>query len=244
MNELDNEARILELYRAVPTDKVCILFDDDESKRIYESVALKIENWIDNSAKNSPSPDYLNPTESIMMEIMRVNDTNSEANRRETELQKELADSGIMDLFPNVNVATCIPNVHNQSYDSYINSFVNAVEKHNSKINKYKENHPDINKVVFFICDESEAYYECQERTRQGFRGRLHIWFGDKSFMCILKKAKVDAVIWYTPYKVLERDGIDFPEVVVINPSMIDESALIAYNNGYMLDAAQVKRKI
>lgn len=53
---------------------------------------------------------------------------------------------------------------------------------------------------------------------------------------------KVDVVIWYTPYKVLERDGIDFPEVVVINPKRIDENKLEVFNNDYMVDATQVKR--
>lgn len=242
MNELDNENRILELFRAVPTNKVCILFDDDESKGIYESIVLNKENWIDNSAKDSPPPDFLNQTESIMMEMMRVNDTNSEANRKETELQKELADSGIMDLFPNAKVATCIPNVHNQSYDNYLTSFAKAVEKHGAKISNYRNNYPDITKVVFFICDESEAYYECRKRTDTGFLGRLHTWFGDKKFMDILKMTKVDVVIWYTPYKVLERDGIDFPEVVVINPKLIDDNKLEVFNNDYMVDATQVKR--
>lgn len=51
-------------------------------------------------------------------------------------------------------------------------------------------------------------------------------------------------MIWFTPYKVLERDGIDFPEVVVINPRLIDNSKLIEYDKERMFDATRVQRVI
>ncbi len=244
MNELDNENRILELFREVPTEKVCILFSDEESQSVYESLAFNKENWIDNSAKSAPPPDYLNPTESIMLEIMRVNDTDSDMNRGETRMQQELANSGILELFPNVQNISCVPNVHSQSYDKYRKSFVKTVENHSSKIYKYKTNHPEIDRVVFMICDESEAYYEVQERTEKGFKARIHIWFGDNNFMKALKNTSVDAIIWFTPYKALERDGINFPDVVVINPRLIDENTLEHFDGELMVDATQVKRVV
>lgn len=115
MNEFDNENRILDLLRTVPTSKVYILCDDDESKSVYESLLINVDNWIDNSSKTAPPPDYVNPNESIMMEIMRVNDTNSEVNREETRMQHELSDSGILKMFPGTVNICCIPNVHSQS---------------------------------------------------------------------------------------------------------------------------------
>ena len=244
MNELDNENRILELFRAVPTEKVCILFNDEDSRSIYESLAFKKDNWNDNSAKSAPPPDYLNPSESIMLEVMRVNDTGSEMNRGESRMQQELLNSGILDSFPDVQNISYVPNVHSQSYEKYCNSFVKTVENHNSKIEKYKANHPEIDRVVFMICDESEAYYEVQEQTEKGFKARVHIWFGDISFMKTLKNTGADAIIWFTPYKVLERDGISFPDVVVINPRLIDDNMLERFDGEHMVDATQVKRVI
>ena len=242
MNELDNENRIMEIFREVPTEKVCILFNDEESKSIYESLAFNRENWIDNSAKSSPPPDYLNPTENIMLEVMRVNDTDSDMNRGESRLQQELSNSGILELFPNVQNITCVPDVHSQSYEKYCRSFVKTVENHSTKIDKYRTNHPEIDRVVFMICDESEAYYEVQEQTPKGSKARVHIWFSDISFMRVLKKSGVETIIWFTPYKALERDGINFPEVVVINPRLIDDSKLECFNRDQMVDATRIQR--
>lgn len=244
MNEFDNENRILEYMRDVPTTKVCILYDDDISKTIYESLLNNKDNWIDNSAKSALPPDYINITNSIMMEVMRVNDTNSDTNREETRMQHELSDSGILKMFPKNVKICCTPNVHTQSYEEYVCSFIQTVKKHNSKIGKYKKNHPDIEKIIFLICDESEAYFELGELTNKGFRGNVHQWFFDSKFMNVLKNTSVDIVIWFTPYKVLERDGIDFPEVVVINPRLIDKSKLIEYDKERMFDATRVQRVI
>lgn len=244
MNELDNENRIMELFRAVPTEKVCILNSDEESQSVYESLAFNKDNWIDNSAKSSPPPDYLNPTEDTMLEVMRVNDTDSEMNRGESQLQQELLNSGILELFPNAQAISCVPDVHSQSYEEYRKSFLKTIEKHNSKIGKYKANHPDMHKIVFMICDESEAYYEVQEHYDKWGKGRVHIWFNDIGFMKALKCISADTVIWFTPYKVLERDGINFPDVVVINPRLIDESKLDSYNSDQMVDATHIQRVI
>ena len=242
MNELDNENRVLELFRLVPKDKVCILYEDDKSKEIYESLVLNSEKWIDNSGKADLPPDFLNPSDSIMMEVMRVNDTNSESNRRETELQKELEKSGIFELFPNVQNVTCIPDVHSQNYESYIRSFERTVNKHNSKISSYYNNHPEMERTVFFVCDESEAYYELGEYTEKGISSKVHTWFLDKKLVTVLKACDAQCVIWFTPYKALERDGIKYPDVVVINPKLINDSQLIAYNSNHMVAATFVKR--
>lgn len=244
MNELDSENRILEYLRNVPTTKVCILYDDEVSKTVYESLLNNIDCWVDNSAKSALPPDYINAIDSIMMEVMRVNDTGSDTNREESKMQQELKDSGILKMFPNnVNIC-CVPNVHNQSYENYLKSFSHTVKKHNSKVKNYKLNHPNIDKTVFLICDESEAYFELCELTNNGFQGNVHQWFFDSSFMSVLKNTTVDIVIWFTPYKALERDGIEFPNVVVINPLLIDDSELIGYDIDRMLDETQVQRII
>jgi hypothetical protein len=242
MNEFDDESRVLELFRTVPTDKVCILFDDVDSRIVYESIVVNKNNWIDNSGKAALPPDYLNPTESLMMEIMRVNDTNSESYRRETELQVEIRDSGILQLFPKAINVTCVPDVHSQSYDHYLKSFTKTIEKHNSKICNYKKNHPGINKIVFLVFDESESYYECHSKSGAGFNARVHMWFFDRAFMSSLKMISADTVIWFSPYKALERDGLNFPDVVVINPQLIDESKLENYDSKLMIDTTKVQR--
>lgn len=242
MNELDNENRILELFRIVPTEKVCILFGDDFSRSVYESLVNTPDNWVDNSGKCNPPPDYLNHKESIMLEMMRVNDTEAASNRRESEMQHELSDSGILNMFPNLKSITCVPDVHSQSYDNYIKSFTSSLTKHNGKIEKYRTNHPGIDHVVFFICDESEAYFEIHEITSKGGRARPHLWFLDERFINAIKGTKADTVIWFTPYKVMERDGFNYPDVTVINPKLIDNSLLTTYESELMFDATKVER--
>lgn len=242
MNELDNENRILELFRCVPTEKVCILSEDAFSRSVYESLVNAPDNWIDNSGKSNPPPDYLNHKESIMLEMMRVNDTGSASNRRESEMQHELSDSGILSLFPNLKSITCVPDVHSQSYDNYIKSFTSSLTKHNGKIEKYKTNHPGIDHVVFFICDESEAYFEMHELTSKGYRAIEHRWFMDERFMSVIKSTNADTVIWFTPYKVMERDGLNYPDITVINPKLVDDSMLIKYESDLMVDTTKVER--
>ena len=233
---MDDENRILELLRAVPSYKVGFLSEDDISKTIMKSLVEYPEKWVDNSGKSKQPPDYLNLSDSIMMEVMRVNDTDSASNKRESELQEEIAKSGILDSFPEVKVISCVPNIHTQSYSSYFKSFAHAVKKHDAKIDKYHNNHPGIEKVVFLICDESEAYFE-----RHGAaKGIVHTWFIDKVLMSTILECRAQCVIWFTPYKALERFGIKYPEIVVINPQLIDPKALVTYNEKLMFDATKV----
>ena len=79
--------------------------------------------------------------------------------------------------------------------------------------------------------------------SKEGFRGDVHSWFDDSKFMNIIKKLAADFVIWFTPYKALERDGLDFPHVVVINPRLIDNSIFVDYDPKLMIDATRVQRK-
>lgn len=241
MNELDDENKILEMLRAVPYNKVCIFNDDTESKNIYESLIEKKDQWMDNSGEKNIPPDFINNSESIMLEVMRVNDTNSESNRRETQMYDEILKSGFLSAFPDAKDVTCIPHVHSQSYKSYKESFKHALSKHNGKVEKYKNNHPGINRIVFFICDESEAYFECQENYDGIFVGKTHFWFYDKFFVDILKEINVDLIIWYTPYKVLERYDMNCPEVVLIKPRTF-HSDIIIYDDDRMIDATQVAK--
>ncbi len=242
MNEFDSENIILEWLRRIPKSKVCILCEDAGSKAIYESLVDRAYNWIDNSSKNALPPDYLNPTESFMMEIMRVNDNDSEVNKKESGMQHELYDNGIMKMFPDVEHIVCSPDVHSQSYENYLKSFKKTVEKHSSKASVYRANYPQINKIAFLVCDESEAYYERCAATKDGILAKPHIWFWDSAFMEILKGTSIDIVIWYTPFKAWERDGIDLPDVVVINPRLIDSRKLKQFNKDHMVDATRVQR--
>ena len=160
-----------------------------------------------------------------------------------TELmQAEIRNSGILELFPKAINVTCVPDIHTHSYDHYLKSFTKTIEKHNSRICNYKKNHPEINKIVFFICDESESYYECHPKSGVGFNARVHMWFLDRAFMSSLKRISADTVIWFSPYKVLDRDVLSFPDVVVINPKMIDDSKLENYDSELMIDTTKVQR--
>ena len=235
MNEFDDENRILELIRDVPSQKVGFLSDDDSSKTVFESLIGCPEKWVDNSGKDAPPPDYLNPSDSIMMEVMRVNDTDSASSKRESELQEEIAKSGLLDSFPNVKNIICVPNIHSQSYSSYVKSFNHAIKKHDVKIEKYHSNHPGFKTIAFLVCDESEAYFE----THGEAKGIIHTWFRDKAFMSTLLECRAQCVIWFTPYKALERFGINYPEIVVINPELIDSKDWVNYDAEFMSDASK-----
>ena len=231
------------MLRDVPRNKVCIMHEDNQLSQIFESLVESPQKWIDNSGKADPPPDYINLEESLMMDVMRVNDTNSEINRRETQMQLAIQKSGILDCCPNIKAIICSPDVRNQCFSSYFDSFSRTVRKHNAKIEKYHQNHPGIEKVVFLICDESEAYVEVNRMVEKNvFEGIVHLWFADESFMRILKECDADCVIWFTPYKVWERDDVLMPDIVLINPKRIDEAILKTYHSEFMIDSTKFCR--
>ena len=74
-------------------------------------------------------------------------------------------------------------------------------------------------------------------------KGQPHYWFWDSMFVNILKKLRIDYLIWYAPFKyyeVLQGDKKpDLPEVCVIDIKHITQwdSNSISYNMSKMKSA-------
>ena len=93
--------------------------------------------------------------------------------------------------------------------------------KHNNQIDLYERNHPGY-KTIFLVLDESSAYFEMESVMNNGVvKGQPHYWFWDSMFVNILKKLRIDYLIWYAPFKYYEvpqgDKKPDLPEVCVID---------------------------
>ena len=90
-----------------------------------------------------------------------------------------------------------------------------------------KENHPGY-RVVFFVMDESSAYFELDSRNERIIEGEWstgipHLWYRDEVFVNAFVSSEIDYLIWYAPFKhcdaFSETDGTPFtpPSAVVYN---------------------------
>lgn len=217
------------------------LLDDDKWQK----------EWVDNSAKNAPPPDYYNDNQKLMLEVMRVDDhafeqngrifnpTNQKARKSEKEIKEKFEDSltELTQIF--VNTPTDLPSFEDHNYGFYKNNFKRIVEKHIEKIDLYRSNHPGY-KLIFFVFDESSMYCQVDEphkTIKQGerFDAEPHFWFYDKVFLDVFKESGIDYLIWYTPYKQLELfvPPLNLPYAIVFDCNHMDEES-IEYPEAYM----------
>jgi hypothetical protein len=244
MNYFDNENKIIEWFQDVEPSSVYFPIETDELVAVFESIHNEGQwkLWKNSSGKSDPPPDFYCDELKLMMDIMRVDDHAHKnkkgkivnpTNARESAMQKELRESGILDKFPNVeniicNAVTDLPTEQDHNYKFYKNNFIRTIEEHKRKIALYKQNHPDY-KTIFFVLDESSAYFEGEtkhEIVLQGmpFVGRPHIWFLDKAFIQVFQNSNIDYIVWFTPFKHFESlEKIVLPEIVVFDTSQIIE---------------------
>ena len=246
MNYFDDENKIIEWLQEVECSSVCFPIENDELVAVFEAIYNEEQwkLWINSSGKADPPPDFYCDELKLMMDVMRVDDHAfknkkgkivNPTNARESQKQRELRESGILDMFPNaenviVNAITDLPTEQDHNYAFYKNNFVRVVEDHKSKIEQYKQNHPEF-KTIFLICDESSAYMEAEYKPNEIYEGmpligRPHFWFLDKNFIKIFMNSTIDYVIWFAPFK---HDhlfcGLKLPEVVVFDTKQqIDDS--------------------
>lgn len=241
MKMYDNENDIIEHFQMLSTESICLLTGETEEIKTIVSSILKEEEWktwINSSGKGDPPPDFYNDELKIMMEVMRADDhgfispkgkTVNPTRQRESEIMCELQEKGVLDKFTNaklfINAVTDLPTQEDHNYQYYLENFRGTVEKHIKNIKKYKENHPGY-KVVFFVFDESSAYFEmgqpnCNVKMGKMFEAYPHLWFLDKAFVNAFKDSEIDFLIWFTPYKHCDafsvEDGhcLNLPEVVI-----------------------------
>lgn len=252
MNYFDNENKIIEWFQDVDPSSVCFPVETDDLVAVFESIydEEKWKHWKNSSGKSDPPPDFYCDKLKLMMDVMRIDDHAHKNKKgklinptsaRESKLQKKIRESGILDKFPNVeniicNAITDLPTEQDHNYKFYKNNFIRVVDEHKRKIELYKQNHPDF-KIIFFILDESSAYFEANEKPQfvlEGMSclGRPHFWFMDKAFLQVFINSKIDYIVWFTPFKHFELFGkIVLPEVVVF-----DTSQTINELQDYVLD--------
>ncbi len=220
VNFFDKESNIIEYFQ---TTCHGIIFNSIKSIFIVNKVLKSChwKNWVDNSKKSDPPPDFYSDKYKLMMEVMRVDDHTKKlksgklynaTNVAESKIYSELKSKGIEDGVNGNKVIVIshsnLPTEEDHNYKFYISSFKRVLEKHNSQIPLYKKNHPK-HKCVFLIIDESCAYAQANNTeelpseiiTGAPYRAEIHKHFFDEEFINVLKEIKADYVIWFSPYK-------------------------------------------
>ena len=154
-------------------------------------------------------------------------------NQRESDIQRELRKSGLLDNFPNlqsifVNAVTDLPWKEDHNYDYYLENFMRTLKKHVKSIPIYQENHPGY-QTAFFVFDESSNYVLVEDeqlaqtgvKKGQEFFCRPYLHFADKRFVEVIIDANVDYLIWYSPFKHFESTMPELPNVCIYDVKQI-----------------------
>lgn len=244
MNYFDDENKVIEHFQSVKDEEVFFPVLSDEIEDVYRSVHDNEQwvNWVYSAGKNDIPPDYYNEKMLIMMDVMRVDDhafiskkgkVVNQTNAGESLLRKELGESGILDCFPscqNVFVVanTLLPTYKDHNYGFYRDNFIRVIGEHAKKLGLYKRNHPGY-KMVFFVMDESSAYFKiCNKYIKpekgKTIEGEPHYFFFDKKFIEAIKRTQIDYLIWYAPFKLLQTDNgiLNLPKAVIYDIFKID----------------------
>lgn len=260
----DNEIDIINhLHMFYNTGLTQIALLPNESEELV-SVVEKIcdldnwKNWIESSGKSDPPPDFYSDKFMLMMDIMRVNDherkgkkgkLHNPSMKHDKELFRELQQSGILAQNPNTNVFiigdTQLPTYEDHNYKLYLKCFQRVLSKHIESIPLYKKNHPN-HKVIFFVFDESSAYFESEQlvdeskqyRKSDGMSGNPHLFFRDNAFIETFRNKGIDYFFWYTPYKLFAHISppLKLPELCVYDLSQKQLSCM-DYDSKRMISA-------
>lgn len=254
MNQFYKEAKIIERFQHEKTQQMLFPNVTDTAEAVFLSI-YEIDSWkqwTDSSGKNVPPPDFYNIDLKLMMDVMRVDDheyisakgkTVNEERRIESQAYAELRVRGVLDrIDPSliyIDVHSNLPTDEDHNFTRYIECFTRTIEKHKCKIKNYKKNHPGY-KIIFFILDESSAYFEIAENVKPNIKkgeiaqGRPHIHFLDRQFLQVIDHSEIDYLIWYAPYKMINLEGgnvYDMPRAAIYDCSQMDFECLEYDNN-------------
>ena len=272
-NRNDKEINLVNDLRKVEKGDICCIPETIKANRVVNDVIFNDkweEKWKDNSEDTNNPPDFYSDKLSIMMDVMRVTDKEVKSGKnptlaKESKVLKEIEESGILKLFPNITEDNILLNCNSDlssdedhNFKAYKRQFKRTIEKHAKKVETYKKNHPDIKRVVFYIHDDS-TFYVIPDVPREKYRvgeivkvksEGLHIWFIDKYFVDLIINSGADYVIWYAPCKsscrsvafTAEEDtqSIKLPKVVVFDCKKIkNEFDLREYDEDLMISLEQ-----
>ena len=263
MQTFDNETMIIECFSDLKSRDIFMMGNGFSCQEIYLSIKglLKNKAWINSSEKNDPPPDFYNDKDHIMMEVMRFDDhayedkkghIHNESLKHEGEIYKKyFKDMQRDDLKLFIIPDTKLPTNEDHNFNRYYSSFKRVFEKHASKIDLYKSHHPSY-KMIFFVFDESSAYIQTTNKASltdycngKDVMVMPHYPFLDRCFIDIIKQSKVDYVIWYSPYKLLQYNTgkrikiLPLPKGIIIDVANIHDDQLRDYN--YELMASSEK---
>lgn len=230
----DNELNILrDIHELVPSE--CLIISDDEGTENYFSTASIFDEiisdsgfakWKDNSKSKYP-PDLINEEDSLMMEVMRVDDHSPDGRKNPVlARQREMSEEArpFMEQFPEdtplfINAVTDLPTEEDHNYKFYYSSFQRTLRKHLSKLGTYRRNHPD-KKIVFLVFDEiSGVYFEKAFVENGEIMGRLHFPFFDTKFLNEFIDSDIDYLMWYIPYNYYRTtdEHLTLPRLILID---------------------------
>ncbi len=227
----DDELVCIDWFREPPNRIRCC---NNASKKIVKTILdnKKWKLWTPSNGKNDPPPDFYCDKYQLMMEVMRVDDhtfkknghyrnpTNEAESRIYNELKAKGIVNGVNGNMVIVSAKSGLPTEQDHNYNWYLANFERVIEKHNKKMDLYKQNHPGY-KCIFFIVDESSSYLVAQNKDEipdriipgEPFCGKPHIHFLDDNFISCLSKTKADFIIWYSPYKHINFANILIPQL-------------------------------
>lgn len=135
-----------------------------------------------------------------------------------------------------------LPTAEDHNFERYFENFKRTFQKHNDSIDLYQKNHPGF-KTIFFLFDESTAYVEVTDKAYlnhkkgDGVIGKPHFPFLDERFVEVIRQSKVDFVVWYMPYKLIQnrrRKPLDIPKCAILQNGKISQKRLIHYNRSML----------
>lgn len=220
------EIDIIEYLQSLDNSEICFPVDSDEAINVLEKIHNKElwKNWSESSGKADPPPDFFSDEYKLMIDVMRVNDTERKGKKgklynpnitHERELFRELQDKGLVEIFPDANYYiigdTGLTTFEDHNYMFYKKNFIRVISKHIDSIPLYKSNHPGF-KVIFVVYDESTAYVQLENdidkskpyQAGQQMIGIPHYFFADKAFInCFIDKG-IDYLFWLAPHKLIK----------------------------------------
>lgn len=262
MNYFDNELNILEWFQDISLQYVWFPYQSNDSMSLFSSVNnyKNFKEWINSSGKSDPPPDFYNPKLKIMMDVMRIDDhghmnkkgkfTNP-VNQKESEIQKQIRNSGILDVFPNVqhivvNAISDLPTYEDHNHNFYFENFSRTIKKHITNIPLYKQNHPGFS-TAFFVFDESTPYIIAKDenQVKKGIqRGeKIHYYsylhFADKKFVNVFLNSDIDFLIWYSPFKHFDTNLKDVPIACVYDIKSLNISDFTEYPENLIMSVEE-----
>lgn len=253
MNHFDDEENIIRLLQSIPLREIHLVNPTRDVKNFFFSLYYerRFDNWINNSGKDVPPPDFFSKKYEYMLEVMRTDDFvagNGSPNALESKFVKKIEDvrreRGLSSLKESNIQMLIIPDMSKASengYSIYIENFRRIVQKHIGKINNYRENHPGY-KLGFLIFDEAPGYLQVTDKKVKAKAGETvsgfaHFHFMDKNLVESFWEADVDFVIWMTPYKNLSGNPRVYPQICVFDLRRKDKwkKNLVEYNADEMM---------